>query len=183
MRKFVLIPVASLGRQAEGQLLEIMSEPAHFGGVNMDALKSCGLDKNITTTKDVLSRINAQPSGSTLYLTGYLTNVSNTLGINLGLLVACFMQVPSCPYQKVIVAGQLEVNQTSFPVTETGYFAAKLQAILNLGKQSEPLPFFFPQVMQAENQAQLAQLEALNIVLKPITQVSDVLIDFGIMTQ
>jgi hypothetical protein len=183
MRKFVWIPVVSLGPQTPGQFLEIMSEPACFGGINMDALKNCGLDKNIAETQAILKQLTQQPNRANLYLTRYLVNLSNTQGVNLGLTLASFIQAPTCPYQKVIVTGQLQLDatQASLSIATTGHFEAKIQTILNLGAQSDSIPFYFPRAMITESNATLlSQLPALNIVLKPIDNLSEIFIDFGL---
>lgn len=180
MRKFVWVPVVSLGRNTQGQFLEIMSEPTCFGGINMEALQNCGLNKNIAATKTVLSGLPYQPSSAKLYLTGFMANLGNTQGINLALLLAGFIQAPTCPHQKIIVTGQLDTAKAALPVTTTSYFEAKANTILNLGTQPEALPFYFPRAMLTEKHTRLlAQLAAANIVLKPIGSLSEVLVDFG----
>ncbi|NOT84623.1 MAG: hypothetical protein HOP02_07570 [Methylococcaceae bacterium] len=179
MRKFVWVPVVSLGREATGQFLEIMSEPTLMGGINMNALKNCGFNKNIAHIEAVLTQLSVKPSSAKLYLTGFLVNLSNTQGVNLGLLIACFMQAPACPYQKIIVTGNLDTEKLT--VTDAVNFEAKIQTLLNLGKQAEPIAFFFPRVMLNENNAALlAPLAAMNIRLKPIDSLWDVLVDFGL---
>lgn len=181
MRKFVYVPVIDLGQQAKGQFLEIMNESTCFGGINMNALKSCGLTKHIAVTKAILTQLNIQPHSAHLYVTSFLDNVGNTQGVNLGLVLACLIQAPACPYQKIIVTGQLNTTNEHLTVTEAIYFEAKIQAILNLGNHAQPIPFFFPQAMATKNTIPLlARLEALNIVLKPIDTLFDVLSDFDI---
>jgi hypothetical protein len=176
MRKFVWMPVVSLGRKSQGQFLEIMSEPACFGGINMDALKNCGLAQNVAETERVLRQLSAQPSCAHLYLTCFLANLSNTQGINFGLLAASFIQ-------KIIVTGHLDITKAYLPVSESSHFVDKVNAILNLGKQPEPLPFFFPRVLAEGNTLLLSKLAAMNIVLKPIGSLRDVLMDFGMASQ
>lgn len=181
MRKFALIPVIDLSGQTKGQFLEIMSEPAYFGGVNMDTLKSGGLSQNILVAKEVLKHLNICPKSATLCLTNFLADVSNTQGINLGLLLACFLQTPTCSYQKIIVTGQLNSASAQLSVTTALHFEAKLHAILTLGTQPEPIPFFFPQAMDTyKYKPLLLRLETINITLKPIDSLFDALSDFGI---
>lgn len=181
MRKFVWVPIVSLGQNTQGKFLEIMSEPACFGGINMDALKNYGLTKNIAATQVVLKRVTQQPSSANLYLTSFLANLSNTQGINLGLILASFIQAPTCPYQKIIVAGQLETAKASLSVTTTGHFETKVKTILNLGEQAEPIPFYFPRAMTTESHLPLlSQMAALNIVLKPVDNLAEALFDFGL---
>jgi hypothetical protein len=181
MRKFVWVPVISLGKENTGQFLEIMSEPASLGGIDMDALSNSGLNPSVALTQTVLRLFDQQPSSAKLYVTGFLTNLSNTQGINLGLLAACFIQIPTCHYQKIIVTGQLNAEQALLPITETGYFETKVSTILNLGEQAQPIPFYFPKLMQTEaNQRLLSQLVEINILLKPINSFFDILADLKI---
>ncbi|MEQ1637768.1 MAG: hypothetical protein ABL903_13875 [Methylococcales bacterium] len=181
MRKFVWVPVINLGRKNQGQFLEIMSEPARLGGVNMDTLKNSGLNKNITATEAILKRLAQQPENTNLYLTSFLINLSNTQGINLGLVLASFIQTPSCPYQKIIVAGQVDVAQPSLPITASNHFDEKVEIIIKSGKQPKPIPFFFSRTLFNEKHAPLlSKLLALNIVLKPIDNLMEALSDFGL---
>ncbi len=181
MRKFVWVPVVSLGGQAKGEYFEIMSEPARFGGANMDAIKNCGFDKNIAQSQELLKRLQHQPGAVNLYLTGNLANVSNTPSVNLGLIVASFMHKATCPYQKLIITGQLDTAQAQFLITEAPGFEDRIAAVLHLGKQPQPIPFFLPRTMLTTcNSALLSQVEAKNIEIKPIDDLFDVLLDFGI---
>lgn len=182
MRKFVLIPIVSLGRDAKGHFLEVMSEPASFGGVNFQALKSSGLTSQVALTEQILNSLSYfGMSGNNLYLSNYFLNLSGLKGISLGLTLAAFMQQNTCPYQKIIALGEIVIDSLNLTVSASQYFDMQIAAVLGLGKQIHPLPLYLPADALNENIKNLSQqLNELNIVLKPITTLADALADFGI---
>ncbi len=182
MRKFVWLPLIKLGAQPGGQILEVMSEATSYGGINMEGLNRSGLAEHTAVTLSILKHLAVQPPSANLYMTSFLPNLSHSQALTLGLLTACCIQVPSCRYSKVIVTGQIEAEQTHFAIQNVSQFDAKLNLLLTLGKQLEPIPFYFPQSMAGEIvNPYLAQLAANNIVPKPVSRLADIFQDFGMV--
>lgn len=180
-RKFALMPLVPLGQKTNGQFLEIMSEPAWFWSVNMEALSYSGFSKNVLQAKELLRHIPKRPSSAHLYATGLSGNISNQQDINLGLVLASFLQEPACPYQKILLTGRLDMTKPDLPVTTAVNFEVKLKTILKLGKQTQALPFFFPEALYIEEyKPLLSELEAINIRLLPISSLWQGLRYFGI---
>lgn len=183
MRKFVLVPIVKLGSEPYGLFLEVMSEPASFKGVHFQHLKNSGLASAVTVTQTILKRLACSTiAPNNLYLSNYFLNLSGLKSISLGLTLAVFMQQESCPYQKIIAIGEIEVHSPKLSVSGGLYFETQIAAILALGKQTYSVPLFLPKNVLNKNYKNLTKhLAELNIILKPVTNIYEALADFGII--
>jgi hypothetical protein len=177
MRKRVLIPIKSLGRQSKIRFLEIISEPAYFYGINFQAIRKSGLNSSVIEVKKILKGL-AYPNipASYLQIGNHFLNLSSINSINLGLILSIFMQHKHCDYQKIIAIGTIEPHCLEFSLIGGDYLDAQLITTLKLGMQSQKVPLFFPKILLDDIDASLIKrLAKLNIFLKPSANLYQVL--------
>ncbi len=183
MRKFVLIPIVSLGKQPQGHVLEIYSEPKLWGHADFQALKCCGLTTAVYEVETVLQKLsNPKMSACHLYLGNYFLNLNGLKSLSLGLLLAGFMQKKSCHYHKIIVLGDLDRQQTHLPLISGTFFKTQLEAILALDKQSHQVPLVLPiDKLPYKPDYLRERLKTLNIELMPVGNLFEALTQLGIV--
>ncbi|MCK5898922.1 MAG: hypothetical protein KAG06_07625 [Methylococcales bacterium] len=182
MRKRVLIPIMSLGRESEVVFLEIISEPAYFYGVNFQAIHKSGLTSSVIETKKILETLAySDIPASHLQIGNHFLNLDSLNSVNLGLILSIFIQQKLCNYQKIIAIGTIQHDCLQLPLVGGDYLEAQLTSILKLGVQPEKVPLFFPSAALNDIDAALmAHLAKLNIFLKPVANAYQVLDCLGI---
>ncbi len=182
MRKFVLIPVISLGWKTKAMFLEIISEPACFGGADFKPLKKSGLAAEVANTEKALKVLAYHhTAASHLYLGNHFLNLDSLKSISLGLALAAFMQQKSCHYQKIIAIGAVDSSDDNLEIVGGDYFAAQLNAILKLDRQPDTVPLFLPAATTEDKGAGLeAELAKKNICLQAVGNLYQALEALGI---
>lgn len=182
MRKWVLIPITRLGRQPQGLFLEMVSEPAGWGGVNYQALNYHGLSAAVAVTERWVKKIGGfSLVGNEVFLRCHLLNLNGLKAIGLGLGLAAFMQHKRCAYQKIIALGDVDGTNPELPVLSSAYLDTEIAAILALGQQPSPVPIFLNRASLQQHPAALGQqLAALNMVLKPVSTFYEALAVLGL---
>jgi hypothetical protein len=176
MRKFILIPVVSLGVEPKGLFLEIICEAACFGGVDFQNLKNSGLAKEVAITEKILTRLShPKTSACHLYLSNHFLNL-NSLSISLGLTLAAFLQQKNCRYHKIIAIGEIDLHSLHLSVSNEHFFETQITAIIALGKQPYLVALFVPaQLLNDTHHALSNRLEKLNIELKVVATLYEAL--------
>lgn len=179
MRKFILVPLVTL-EQSTAEFLEIMTEPALFGGADFSAIEDLGIQCNTHEIRSFLKRLSSPPPSCNVYFTRDIINLSDSKALTFALILACCMQHPLCRYPKLIASGIIDIYDPKLSVTATDFFAAKLETLLTMPRSAHSIPWFFAEAQLNQlNQHKINALHALNIQLKPVSTLLDALFDLG----
>lgn len=181
MRKFVLIPIITLGRKEQVNFFEVYSEPA-FYGIDDRKLKNSGIVSEINQAKKAIKLL-AYPRTPAchLYQGNHFINLSSLSYISLGLVLAVFMQHRDCRFKKIMSIGGVITDSLHLLITGGNYLVKQVPQIVQYSRHCSSLALFLPEnTYKALDCSTKSKLACSNISVFPVNNLYEALTFMGI---